>query len=184
MNSRQRRFCEEYLVDMNATQAAIRAGYQKAGAHVQGARLLTNPKVAEEIARLKSERSARTKIEADHVLSEIALLAFSDLADFVEYDDGQVKVKPFDKMPAHARRAISEITQKGDRVTIKLYDKPRSLKMLSDHLGLDAPKTATINVEAAIHKLLDDLKGQLEHDAFVALLKGLEALGEGAPNGD
>lgn len=68
LTPKQQRFVEEYLVDLNATGAAIRAGYAESGAHVEGARLLKNAKVAEAVAKARAERSERTRIDAEWVL--------------------------------------------------------------------------------------------------------------------
>ncbi len=71
MTPKQRRFVEEYLVTLNATQAAIRAGYSENGAKVQGARLLVNAGVAKAVAAAKAKRSERTEITQDYVLTTI-----------------------------------------------------------------------------------------------------------------
>lgn len=70
-DERQIRFVEEYIKDLNATQAAIRAGYSKKTARSQGARLLTNVDILEAIQEAKEERSERTKIDQDYVLTNI-----------------------------------------------------------------------------------------------------------------
>ena len=71
MTPKQERFVSEYLVDLNATQAAIRAGYAKKSADVEGSRLLVNAKVADAVAAAKAERSERTEVTADYVLTTI-----------------------------------------------------------------------------------------------------------------
>jgi len=71
LTPKQAQFCQEYLIDLNATQAAIRAGYSKNGAEVTGCKLLTNAKVARLIQELKDARSERTEITADYVLTGI-----------------------------------------------------------------------------------------------------------------
>ncbi len=71
LTPKQQRFVEEYLVDLNATQAAIRAGYSAKSAHVEGSRLLTNAKVAAAISAAKRERSEATKIDAEYVLRKL-----------------------------------------------------------------------------------------------------------------
>ena len=70
-DERQIRFVEEYIKDLNATQAAIRAGYSKKTARSQGARLLTNVDILEAIQEARNERSERTKIDQDYVLTNI-----------------------------------------------------------------------------------------------------------------
>ena len=74
LTAKQERFVEEYLIDLNATQAAIRAGYSAKAAHVTGSRLLTNAKVAAAIAAAKQERSKDTKIDAAWVLKQAVKL--------------------------------------------------------------------------------------------------------------
>lgn len=72
LTDRQARFCEEYLIDLNATQAAIRTGYSEKTANEQGARLLANVSVQEKIAELKAERAKRTEMTQDSVIQELA----------------------------------------------------------------------------------------------------------------
>ena len=79
MNDKQKRFCEEYLIDLNATQAAVRAGYAPKTAYSQGQRLLKDVEIAETITKLKSAQSKRTGITADRVLEELAKLGFSPM---------------------------------------------------------------------------------------------------------
>ena len=81
LTARQERFVEEYLRDLNATQAAIRAGYSPRSAAADGSRLLTNANVAEAVARAKAERAARAGIDADRVLEEIKAIALAHLSD-------------------------------------------------------------------------------------------------------
>lgn len=71
LNAKQLMFCKEYLVDLNATQAAIRAGYSESTAKEQASRLLTNVNVKSEVQRLMDERSKRVQIDSDYVLSTI-----------------------------------------------------------------------------------------------------------------
>ena len=75
LTAKQARFIEEYLIDLNATQAAIRAGYSAKAAHVTGSRLLTNAKVVAAISAAKQERSQSTKIDAQYVLKRLVEVA-------------------------------------------------------------------------------------------------------------
>lgn len=79
LTDRQARFCEEYLIDLNATQAAIRAGYSEKTANEQGARLLANVSVQEKIAELKGERAKRTEMTQDSVIQELAAVARAEI---------------------------------------------------------------------------------------------------------
>jgi len=83
-------FCEEFIVDLNGKQAAIRAGYSAKTAHVQASRLLTNAKVQEKIAELQLLRSKRTEITADMVLNELAYVGFAKITDFLKVSEASV----------------------------------------------------------------------------------------------
>lgn len=85
LTDRQRRFVEQYLVDLNATQAAIRAGYSPKTANEQGARLLANVSVRAEVQRAQNERSARTEITQDMVLQRWWEIATADVNDLIQY---------------------------------------------------------------------------------------------------
>ncbi|MBN9402233.1 MAG: terminase small subunit [Burkholderiales bacterium] len=90
LNAKVLRFVDEYLVDMNATQAAIRAGYSAKTAYAQGQRLLKKAEVQAAISAGMAARSQRTKITQDMVLEELAKLAFSDPRAFFR-EDGTLK---------------------------------------------------------------------------------------------
>lgn len=79
MTDKQKRFCEEYLVDLNATKAALRAGYAEKTAYSQGQRLLKNVEINDCISELKEKQSVRTGITADKVLEELAQLGFAPM---------------------------------------------------------------------------------------------------------
>ena len=84
LTAKQQRFCDEYLIDLNATQAAIRAGYSKKTANEQGARLLVNVSIQKKIFELQKEREKRTEITQDSVLRELALIAFAKASDYAK----------------------------------------------------------------------------------------------------
>ncbi|MDV2934166.1 terminase small subunit, partial [Enterococcus faecalis] len=90
-NNKQEQFAKEYLIDLNATQAAIRAGYYSKTAYSQGQRLLKNVEIQTRISELMNERSRRTEITADRVIQEIAKIAFSDIGEYMTWDqDGNI----------------------------------------------------------------------------------------------
>ena len=84
ITEKQQRFVEEYLIDLNATKAAIRAGYSPKTADVQGPRLLGKVRVSCAIARAKAERSRRTGITQDRILQELARIAFLNPVDVLD----------------------------------------------------------------------------------------------------
>src|SRR5690606_14509916 len=90
LTAKQRRFVEEYLIDLNATQAAIRAGYSSRTAGQIGDENLKKPQIAAAVQAAQAERSARTQITQDRVLTELARIAFFDIRKLYN-DDGSMK---------------------------------------------------------------------------------------------
>lgn len=130
-------FVAEYLVDLNATQAAIRAGYSPRTANEQGAQLLAKLSVAEAVAKAKAERSARLGLTADRVLEELATIAFAHMGQYATWGpDGLRLIDSADVDP----RAVAEVrettTLHGGSMAIKLHDKVSTLKLLGQHLGI------------------------------------------------
>ena len=81
LTDRQERFCEEYLLDLNATQAAIRAGYSPESARVTACRMLTNANIQAEIQEKKAKRTARSESDGDMVIAELEKLGFAPLGE-------------------------------------------------------------------------------------------------------
>ena len=144
LTARQTRFVAEYLVDLNGTQAAIRAGYSPRTAEAQASRLLRNVKVSAAVAKGQAARFRKVEITAERVLREAGGLAFSSLQDLVD-DDGNLL--PIKEWPQDAAAAVSsvELTKRnlvaGDGaqenvVKIRLWDKPANVQILMKHLGL------------------------------------------------
>ena len=170
LSSKQRRFVEEYLIDTNATQAAIRAGYSKKTAQQMGSENLLKPVIAAEIQTEMDKRSERTEITADRVLEEIAKMAFANIEDFVDWTNGTITVKSSSGLTKRQTAAVSEISESvsatGGTVKIKLHDKKGSLELLGKHLKLFTEKHE--------HGVDDDLK---------ALLDRLDGSSSGLPDG-
>ena len=140
LTPRQQRFVAEYLIDLNATAAARRAGYSTRTAHNQGPRLLANVEVQQAIQLSMSRREDRTQIKADNVLNELAKIAFSDLRSFVEWNATAVTLKDSAGLAPEASACVSEVSQTvsegGGSIRFKLHDKVAALKLLGEHLGL------------------------------------------------
>lgn len=137
----QAAFVDEYLIDFNATQAAIRAGYAPKSAGEQGCRLLKKRKIADAVARAIAERSRRTGITADRVLRELARVAFVNPSDVIDFDTGTVKASAgADDLAAVASCKVKTMSMgdEGDMVEreIKLNDKIKALDLLGKHLGM------------------------------------------------
>lgn len=129
LSRKQRAFIDEYLVDFNATQAAIRAGYSERSAGVIGHETLRKPKVAAEISRRMAERT----MTADEALIRLADMARGDLSDYISGDGLDV-----DRLVAdgkgHLVKGIKRVrTQYDDRTEVEIYDKQAALKVILDH---------------------------------------------------
>lgn len=140
-----RQFVSEYLVDLNATRAAVRAGYSPKTAGAQGSELLKRPDVQAVIAEEMEARAKRSEITADRVLMELGFLAFSDIGEVLSGGDGaSIEVRSLKDMPASIRRCIESITERhtaaGPTLTVRLHSKVAAIKMLMDHLGMNAPQ--------------------------------------------
>lgn len=139
LSAKQERFCREYVVDCNATQAAIRAGYAKNSADVQGARLLGHARARDFIAQLQSKVSKKLEISADFVLGEFLKLASVDVSKAYGPDG---KLLPLHEIPEDIRKSIAGIETihigDGDGVVhkLKFWDKTKALTALGQHLKL------------------------------------------------
>ena len=148
LTDRQARFVEEYLVDLNATQAAIRAGYSERTAQEQGSRLLSNVIVSQAVAKAQLARSRRTEVTQDRVVRELAMIAFANMMDYMRIGEDGDPYTDFSGIDRDMAAAIAEVAVedfkdgrgKGARdvrrVKFKLADKRAALVDLGKHLGM------------------------------------------------
>ncbi len=148
LSPKQEQFCREYLIDLNATQAAIRAGYSARSADVTASRLLGNAKVQENIARLKLARAERVEVTADAVIREMARIAFAPYRKFIRIgSDGDPfidlrEATPEDLDLIESIQCEDYLDGRGEdartvrKVKIKMYDRQKALDGLARHLGL------------------------------------------------
>lgn len=164
LTEKQKRFCDEYLIDFNATQAYIRSGYavkKKITAEQNGAKLLKNTKVQEYITERQKAIQRRTEITQDKVLNELAKVAFTNGSDFAkvvtkprkrriwddelgeyvyecDFDsyDQYVELKDTDELPEEKRAAISSIKETKHGIEVNSYDKVKALELIGRHIGM------------------------------------------------
>jgi phage terminase small subunit len=161
LSEKHQRFVEEYLVDLNATQAAIRAGYSEKTAYAQGSALLKHIEVAKAIRAAKKARAERMAISQDRVLQELARIAYFDIRKTVDVNGAPIPIQDLDADTAAAIAGIDVIEQYEqvgeERVLIgllkkyKVFDKNtaitnamRHLGMLKDSLALTLPPGGTL----------------------------------------
>lgn len=166
--TRQQRFVDEYLVDLNGHQAAVRAGYSPKTARVIAATLLTKPNITAAIAKGQAERAERTHVTQDQVLYELALLNASDVRHYRITDTGDLTLA--EGAPPLAYRAVSSVKKKvrqtvdGDmtiETEIRLWDKVGALRLTAQHLGMLTDKLE-IKADLTYHDLTTALDAALE----------------------
>lgn len=150
LTPKQQRFVEEYLIDLNATQAAIRAGYSEKTAKEIGSENLTKPNIAKAIQEAQNKRTKQTQIDAAYVLRRLVEIDQMDVLDIM---DGNYCLKPIGEWPKIWRQYISNIenleefegfgedrTQTGWLKKIKWPDKTKNLELLGKHVSVGAFK--------------------------------------------
>ena len=140
LSPRQRKFCEEYARTGVAERAAIDAGYSRNTARAQGTRLLENVGVKAYLRKLQGAAAELAQVKINDVMQELALIAFADLTEFVEWDADGVRLKQSTTLDELRRRAIIEVRQTGNGITIKLADKGAALERLGKALGMFVDK--------------------------------------------
>ncbi|MBS5822419.1 MAG: terminase small subunit [Clostridium argentinense] len=157
LTKKQQQFVEEYLIDLNATQAAIRAGYSVNSARQIADENMSKPYIKEAIEKALAERSRRTGINADRIVQELAKIAFLNPTDVINMDEATVKGEANrDDTAAIASVKVKKIpTDDGDITEreVKTYDKIKALELLGKHIGLFSDK---LKVEGAIPIVIED----------------------------
>lgn len=171
LTAKQKKFVQEYLIDLNATQAAIRAGYSQKTASRIGPELLGKTCIVNAMQKAMKSREERTQVTQDRVLREYAKIAFADMKDYVSFrtekvvigidDDGSpitdyrqiIDVKSSDEVDGTVIQEVS-VNAKGV-FTFKLHDKKGALDALGRHLGMFKDKLEV----PGLNELLEALAG-------------------------
>ena len=139
LTEKQQRFVEEYLIDLNATQAAIRAGYSAKTADQQGSRMLANVKVQQAVSEAMAKRSKRTGVNQDRVVLELARIAFVKMTDIVD-DEGRIKQDANDDdlacIESVKYKNSESDTGSSEEREVKIGSKLKALELLGKHLGM------------------------------------------------
>lgn len=177
-SDRPKIFAKEYIVDLNATEAAIRAGYSPKTAKQIGYNLLQKPDVQASIQVAMDKRARKTEITADKVLTELAKIGFSEVTDFLQVRTERILVdrdpetgepiseikqivllQDTDLIPPDKLAAIAEIKQAKDgSISFKLHDKKGALDSIGKHLGMFVDrKEITGSLSIAVEDALESL---------------------------
>lgn len=140
LNSRQEAFCQEYIIDFNATQASVRAGYARNGAEVTGHRLLSNPKIVKRVAELKGNRAIKTGVTAEWVLLKAK--------ESFEFNAQEIKDRDGNPQMVNASAASKFLEICGKHVDVGAFTKEKDLSE-------DAP---SMNITFEVRQPVDEVK--------------------------
>jgi phage terminase small subunit len=164
MTPKQQRFVAEYLIDLNATQAAIRAGYSKNRADAMGHENLGKPEIAKAVQDAMQARSQRTGITQDRVLEELGKIAFSDIRKAIKWgssipvtneETGEttlthgIALLASDQIDGDMAAAIAEVSESKQGLKVKLHDKRAALVDVGRHLGMFKDKVEITGKDGA-----------------------------------
>lgn len=167
LTPKQQRFVEEYLIDLNATQAAIRAGYSEKTAKSIGQENLTKPDIQKAIEEAQSKRTEQTQIDAAYVLKRLVEIDQMDVLDIM---DDQMKILPLRDWPKIWRQYVSNIENleltdaDGVFKKIKWPDKVKNLELLGRHVSVGAFKDKVEHSGKLEIQSLSDLMDELSND--------------------
>jgi len=174
LTRQQSRFVDEYIIDFNGFQAAIRANYSKATAMQQASRLLRKVKVQQAITKALQKRTARTERSADEVVKALWEMAELDIAHFMSVDEGgAVTAVPLNQIPPEKRKYINKIKGKRtiresadggqmsmqDETEYTIPEKKGTYELLARHYGILIDKKE-LNVKGEISHLLQEIDGE------------------------
>lgn len=162
LTKKQKLFIDEYLIDLNATQAAIRAGYSVESARDIGCENLTKPNIQQVIAERMAERSRRTGVNADRVVAELAKIAFVNAEDVIDAETATIKPNAAREDTAAIQSVkVKTFGEDGLEREIKMADKLKALELLGRHLGMFKDKVELSGTLETEKNKLDDLLSQM-----------------------
>lgn len=163
MTKKQKLFCEEYLIDLNATQAAIRAGYSPETAGAIGNENLKKPEIRAYIDRAMAERSRRTGVNADRVVQELAKIAFVNASDVIDPETATIREDALPEDTAAIQSVkVKTFGEDGLEREIKMADKLKALELLGKHMGMfkERISVSAVNEEQTkLDNILQQLRG-------------------------
>lgn len=161
LTPKQRRFIDEYLIDLNATRAAIRAGYSKKTAGPIAAENLSKPIIQAEIQKRRNRLQSKLEITQERVLQELAAIAFANGADYAKVVNSgllpTVEMIPTDELPPEKLPAIAGIKANQYGVEVKLHDKVKALELLGKYLGTFDGGPAQEQTENNLFEAIDSI---------------------------
>ena len=173
LTPKQQRFVDEYLVDLNATQAAIRTGYSPKTAGSQGFELLKKPEIAAAVRAAQARLAQKIEVTQERVVAELAKIGFANMADYMRAGPDGDPYLDFSALTRDQAAALTEVTVedfkdgRGEdvrdvrRVKFKLADKRAALVDLGKHLGLFTEKiehSGAVTITSIARRIVDPEK--------------------------
>lgn len=161
LTPKQQRFVDEYLIDLNATQAAIRAGYSPKTANRIAAENLSKPVIQAAIQQRQKKNETKLEISQERIIRELASIAFANGADFAEVVEvaglelQTVKFKATKDLPAEKRAAIASIKSGSSGMEVKTYDKLKAMELLGKYLGYLNPAGDTAKATSLADAIME-----------------------------
>mgnify|MGYP000274209540 CR=1 FL=1 len=153
LTAKQEKFCQEYLIDLNGAQAAIRAGYAKKSCRSIANENLTKPDIQQRIQQLQKEARKTTEITREEVLSTLAAIMRAKLPDY--FTDG--KKMDLEKLTEEQKLALESIRVTKSSFSVKLTSKIAAIERINRMLGYDLPEDLNVNINRLSEDDLDNL---------------------------
>jgi len=193
LTAQQLRFIDEYMIDLNGKQAAIRAGYSERTAESQASRLLRHVKVQSEVSKRQAERSKRCEITADKVLKELAMLGFANMKNYMRAGPSGDPYLDFSNLTEEQTAALQEVTvedyvdgrgedaREVKRVKFKLADKRAALVDIGKHLGMFKERVEHSGPDGAPiahhHGITPDMSPDQASKLYREFMRGVQSQG-------
>ena len=179
LSPKRERFVNEYLIDLNATQAAIRAGYSLKTAKMQGSRLMTNDDVKAHVESMRAIVAEQFDITRDRVLREYARIAYSDPREVMAWDESGVQLKASDQLTDDQAAAVAEVgfsqTKDGVNMRLKLHNKQAALDSLTKIQGYFTD-TTNVNIDNRVQIVVQRVEGRESLEAPASEDTGLHKI--------
>ncbi len=155
LTPKQKAFCQQFLLDLNGKQAAIRAGYSARTAEFQASRLLSLVKVQQFLQQLQTEARKRTDITKDEILAELASILRAKITDYLNFDGKKIQFKDFADLPESQIKAVEGIRQTRHGIELKLHGKAWTTERICRILGFESPQALDVNLDRLDETTLD-----------------------------
>jgi phage terminase small subunit len=164
LTPKQAKFVEEYLADLNATQAALRAGYSEKTAYSIGFENLRKPEIQEALTQRRKELQEANDLTPEKVIAELEKLAFASMDTYTKWGPHGVSLVSSDELPEGAAAAVAEvsetITDKSHNTRFKLHDKAGSLDKLLKYMQWKQEKEEVKEEVAELRRILEEHMAQ------------------------